>query len=71
MLNDTLSHKGKHFFKTCVKSYSPSLARLPYSASDNGFTFNGSVLLVVLIPGPIIIIEGKGNFLKNRNDLDT
>ncbi len=40
------------------------------TASDNGYTFSGSVLLIVLIPGPVILIEGKGNFLKDRSQLN-
>ncbi len=39
------------------------------TASDNGFTFAGKVLLVVLIPGPMILIEGKAQFLKERKNL--
>lgn len=36
---------------------------------DNGFTFNGSLLLVLSFPGPIILIEGKANLLKERAEL--
>ncbi len=35
---------------------------------DDGFTINMSVMLVVLIPGPVIILEGKANLLKQRSD---
>jgi hypothetical protein len=38
--------------------------------SDNGFTFSGRVLLAVIFPGPIILIEGKANLLKERAKLD-
>ncbi len=34
---------------------------------DDGFTLNMSVMLVVLIPGPVIILEGKANILKQRS----
>lgn len=40
------------------------------TASDNGFTFSGKVLLIVLIPGPMILVEGKAQFLKERGSLD-
>lgn len=33
---------------------------------DDGFTLNMSVMLVVLLPGPVIILEGKANLLKQR-----
>ena len=36
---------------------------------DNGFTFNGSVLLVISFPGPVILLEGKANLLKQRSSL--
>lgn len=35
---------------------------------DDGFTINMSVMLVVLVPGPVIILEGKANLLKQRSD---
>lgn len=37
--------------------------------SDNGYTFNGSVLLVMVLPGPVLMIEGKANILKERASL--
>lgn len=37
--------------------------------SDNGFTFAGRMLLVIVFPGPIILIEGKANLLKERAKL--
>jgi hypothetical protein len=38
--------------------------------SDNGYTFAGRVLLVIVFPGPIVQIEGKANLLKERAKLD-
>jgi hypothetical protein len=35
---------------------------------DDGFTLNMSVMLAVLLPGPVIILEGKANLLKQRMD---
>jgi hypothetical protein len=37
--------------------------------SDNGYTFNGRLLLVVAFPGPVIFIEGKANLFRKRSDL--
>ncbi len=36
---------------------------------DNGFTFAGRMLFVIVFPGPIVLIEGKGNILKRRSEL--
>jgi hypothetical protein len=36
---------------------------------DNGFTFNGKMLLLIVFPGPILMIEGKANILKERASL--
>ncbi len=36
---------------------------------DNGFTFNGRMLLLIAFPGPILMIEGKANILKERASL--
>jgi hypothetical protein len=37
--------------------------------ADNGYTFNGKVLLAIIFPGPIIMLEGKANLLKDRTKL--
>lgn len=37
---------------------------------DDGFTFASKALLVVLVPGPVILIEGRTNLLKKREELD-
>ncbi|MDQ0078266.1 hypothetical protein [Arthrobacter oryzae] len=37
--------------------------------SDNGYTFAGRILLVIAFPGPIILLEGKANLLKERAEL--
>lgn len=39
------------------------------TVADNGFTFNGSLLLVISFPGPVILLEGKANLLKERASL--
>ena len=33
---------------------------------DDGFTINACALVVVLVPGPVIMIEGRANLLKQR-----
>ncbi|MDA0167647.1 DUF1080 domain-containing protein [Solirubrobacter taibaiensis] len=37
--------------------------------ADNGFTFAGRMLFVIVFPGPILMIEGKANLLKERAKL--
>lgn len=36
---------------------------------DNGFTFAGRMLLAIIFPGPVMLIEGKANLLKERAKL--
>lgn len=40
------------------------------TASDDGYAFNGKLLLVVLLPGPVILLEGRANLMKKRAELD-
>jgi hypothetical protein len=37
--------------------------------TDNGYIFSGKFLLVFIFPGPIIMLEGKANLLKERAQL--
>jgi len=37
--------------------------------ADNGYTFSGKVLLAIVFPGPIILLEGMANLLKDRSKL--
>jgi hypothetical protein len=39
--------------------------------ADNGYIFNGKVLLAIVFPGPIILLEGMANLLKARDQLTT
>jgi hypothetical protein len=39
------------------------------TVSDNGFAFSGRMLLVIVFPGPILLIEGKASLLKERSNL--
>jgi len=36
------------------------------TATDDGFSVNTKTLLILVLPGPIILLEGKGNFIKQR-----
>ena len=40
------------------------------TVADNGFTFSGKMLLVIVFPGPILMIEGKADLLRERADRD-
>jgi hypothetical protein len=37
--------------------------------ADNGYIFSGRVLLAIVFPGPMILIEGMANLLKDRSKL--
>lgn len=37
--------------------------------SDNGFAVNGKLLFVLILPGPIILLEGRANLLTERSKL--
>jgi len=39
--------------------------------SDNGYAFSGRLLLAIVFPGPILLIEGAANLLKERAKLST
>lgn len=39
------------------------------TVSDNGFAVNGKLLLVLILPGPIILLEGRANLLTERSKL--
>jgi hypothetical protein len=39
------------------------------TVADNGFTFAGRFLLGIILPGPILFIEGRANLLKERSSL--
>ena len=37
--------------------------------ADNGYLFNGRLLLVLVFPGPVILLEGMANLFKKRTEL--
>jgi hypothetical protein len=39
------------------------------TAADNGYMFNGRVLVVLIFPGPVILLEGMANLFKRRSSL--
>jgi hypothetical protein len=39
------------------------------TVADNGYTFAGKVLVVLVFPGPIVLVEGAANLLKERAKL--
>jgi len=39
------------------------------TASDDGFAFSAKTILIVLLPGPLLLIDGKANMLKPRKEL--
>lgn len=41
------------------------------TVTDNGYMVSANTLLAIVLPGPILIIEGKANFLQSRADMDT
>ena len=40
------------------------------TASDNGYAFSGRFLLAMVLPGPVVMLEGKANLQKKRQSLD-
>ncbi len=38
--------------------------------ADDGYAFAGKVLLVLMLPGPIVLIEGRAQFLTDRDQID-
>ena len=45
-------------------------AGLTFGTNDNGFTFSAKALIVIVFPGPLLLIQGRGNLLKERAELD-
>lgn len=40
------------------------------TAADNGYAFAAKAILIVLFPGPLLLIDGKANLLEDRSKLD-
>jgi hypothetical protein len=41
------------------------------TVADNGYAFSGKMLLVILLPGPVLLLEGGANLLQERSTLAT
>lgn len=39
------------------------------TATDNGYAVSAKSLLVLVLPGPILVLEGKGTFLQDRSKI--
>ncbi len=66
---------GSEYNVTKVAKWAPRFDNYAFGAGltlgtqfDDGFSINVGALVVVLIPGPVIMIEGRANFLKPRSD---
>lgn len=60
-----LTHKWKNSNGAFALGAGITIGTLP----DNGFTFNGRMLFLLSFPGPVLMIEGKANILKERSSL--
>ncbi|EJN58011.1 family 16 glycoside hydrolase [Halogranum rubrum] len=40
------------------------------TASDNGYSFSGNLLLVIAFPGPVVMLNGESTILSERSELD-
>lgn len=52
-------------------SFAIGLGATVGSLPDTGFAFSAKALLVVALPGPQLLLQGKGNFLKKKPDNKT
>lgn len=69
-------HRGSPGVTDLDKKWDPHPGSLALGAgvtlgtvSDNGYAFSGRMLLVIVFPGPILLIEGRANMLKKRSQL--
>jgi hypothetical protein len=72
---DSWYHRGTPGVRPLMTKWGPKKdayafgAGLTIGTTDNGFTFNARALLVLAFPGPLLMIEGRGNLLKERKAL--
>ena len=57
-----------------IKKWQPQSGSMAFGAgvtlgtiADNGFTFSGRTLLLIVFPGPVLLIEGEANLLRERD----
>lgn len=60
---------------TAITKWAPQFDHYAFGAGltlgtqfDDGYSLNVKALVVILIPGPVVMIEGKANLLKGRSD---
>ncbi|HEX5873921.1 MAG TPA: DUF6603 domain-containing protein, partial [Pyrinomonadaceae bacterium] len=63
---------------TRLEKWKPQIGSMAFGAgitlgtlADNGHTFSGQMLLAIIIPGPILLLQGSASLLKERATLDT
>lgn len=68
-------HRGKPGITDLKSKWDPRQGSFAIGAgitlgtlADNGYTFNGKFLLAIVIPGPIVLIQGAASFLTKRAD---
>lgn len=69
-------HKGS-VGATSLSKWTTSPGRMAFGAgvtlgtvADNGHTFSGKMLLVIVIPGPVLMIQGSASILHERTALE-
>jgi hypothetical protein len=68
-------HRGKRGVTDIVNKWQPRKGSVALGAGltlattvDNGYSFNGKFMLVLVFPGPIIMLQGSANLLKKRSE---
>jgi len=61
---------------TDLKKWKPAIGSMAFGAgvtlgtiADNGHTFSGRMLLAIVFPGPILLLQGSANILRERATL--
>jgi hypothetical protein len=62
-------HGATHHTKWAVRAgaFAAGLGTTIGTVPDSGFTANAKILLVLVLPGPVLLLEGKGSLLKPRS----
>lgn len=68
-------HRGERGVTDIVNKWQPRKGSVALGAGlslattvDNGYSFNGQFMLVLVFPGPIIMLQGSANLLKKRSE---
>lgn len=69
-------HKGEPGVSDLEPKWGPDRDGMAFGAGvvvgttpDNGYSFNSRLLLVISFPGPVIMLNGRANLLKERSEL--